>query len=241
MSERTSSSSLRILGGGLRVAPTRPAHASQLEQLQRAVFPTLADEERFKAAHYRRHVELFPEGQIVVLDGARPVAATTTIRYDFDFEQPAHTFAEILEGGWLTSHDPQGAWLYGMDVSVHPDYRRMGLGTALYAARQELVWRLGLRGQLAVGMMSGYGAVKDAMSAQEYFEGLRAGRIVDPTLSMQRRVGFEIRSLLPGYLEDPVCDGYGVLIVLDVDTDVEGAVRDRARAAERESDVSEEG
>ena len=42
-----------------------------MEALQRVVFPTLADEQRFKAAHYLKHIELFPEGQFVGLDDER--------------------------------------------------------------------------------------------------------------------------------------------------------------------------
>jgi GNAT superfamily N-acetyltransferase len=205
----------RVLPDGLVIASARPEHALQLEALQRVVFPTLADEQRFKAPHYRKHLELFPEGQFVGLDGDRVVAATATIRLHFDLEHITHTFADIIQGGWLTSHQPDGPWLYGADIGVHPDYRGRGLAHALYAARQELVWALGLKGQVAAGMLSGYGAVKDRMSAEEYYAGVVAGRINDPTLSMQRRVGFEFRGLLKDYLLDPVCDNYSVLIVLD--------------------------
>jgi GNAT superfamily N-acetyltransferase len=215
----------RALPNGLVIASARAEHAAQLESLQRVVFPTLADEERFKAAHYLKHLELFPAGQFVGLDGDRVVAATATIRLHFDFTDRSHTFADIIQGGWLTSHEPDGDWLYGADVGVHPDYRGKGLALALYAARQELVWTLGLEGQVTAGMMSGYGAVKHRMSAADYYDGLVAGRINDPTLSMQRRVGFEFRALLKDYLQDPVCDNYSVLIVLDADRDVEGAVR----------------
>jgi GNAT superfamily N-acetyltransferase len=218
----------RVLSNGLAIASARPEHAAQLEALQRVVFPTLADEERFKAAHYLKHFELFPAGQFVGLDGDRVVAATATIRLHFDFTDRSHTFADIIQGGWLTSHQPDGDWLYGADVGVHPEYRGRGLAQALYAARQELVWTLGLKGQVTAGMMSGYGAVKHRMSAEDYYEGLVAGRINDPTLSMQRRVGFEFRGLLKDYLQDPVCDNYSVLIVLDAARDVEGAVRSGA-------------
>jgi GNAT superfamily N-acetyltransferase len=218
----------RELPNGLVIASATPEHADQLEALQRVVFPTLADEQRFKAAHYRKHLELFPVGQFVGLDGDRVVAATTTIRLQFDFADRTHTFADIIQGGWLTSHQPDGDWLYGADIGVHPAYRGLGLAQALYAARQELVWALGLKGQVTAGMLSGYGAVKHQMSAEDYYEGLLSGRINDPTLSVQQRIGFEFRGLLKDYLNDPICDNYSVLIVLDAAKDVRGAVRPRA-------------
>jgi 4-aminobutyrate aminotransferase/(S)-3-amino-2-methylpropionate transaminase len=218
----------RRLADGLTVTHTTPEHAGQLEELQRICFPTLADAERFKAAHYRKHLELFPAGQFVVLDGDRVVGATTTLRLDFDFEHIDHTFADIIQGGWLTSHDPTGEWLYGADVGVAPDYRGRGLATALYAARQETVWRLGLRGQVTAGMIPGYGAVKDRMSAEEYYRGVVEGRVKDKTLSMQLGLGFEPRALLAGYLNDPVCDNYSVLITLGAEKAVPGASRKHA-------------
>ncbi len=207
-------------GVDLVVLPTRPEHAAQLEELQRVCFPTLADAERFKAAHYRKHLELFPDGQFVVLDGDAVVGATTTLRLHFDFEHVNHTFANIIQGGWLTSHAPDGDWLYGADVSIHPAYRRRGLATALYVARQETVWRLGLKGQITAGMIRDFGAVKDRMTAAEYLQGVIDGRIKDSTLSMQLGIGFEPRALLPNYVNDPVCDNYGVLLVLDADKPV---------------------
>ncbi len=218
------------LPNSLVIARARPEHADELEDLQRVVFPTLADSERFKAAHYLKHLELFPEGQWVGLDGKRVVAATATLRLHFDFDDRTHTFADIIQGGWLTSHQPDGDWLYGADIGVHPDYRGKGLAQALYATRQEVVWALGLKGQVTAGMMSGFGAVKHRMSAEAYYEGLVAGRINDPTLSMQQRIGFEFRALLKNYLTDPICDNYSVLIVLDAAKDVPGAVRPKALA-----------
>lgn len=210
----------RVLRNGIVIASTAPEHAGELERLQDIVFPTLAIEERFRAPHYRKHLEIFPEGQFVALDDERVVGATTTLRLHFDFEHIEHTFADIIQGGWLTSHDPTGDWLYGADIGVHPDYRGRGIARALYAARQELVRRLGLKGQVTVGMMRGYGAVRDRMTAEEYYRALQEGRIVDPTLSAQMHIGFEPRALLPNYLNDPVCDKYGVLIVLEASREV---------------------
>ena len=47
---------------------------------------------------------------------------------------------------------------------------------------------------------------------------------------MQLGVGFEPRALLANYLNDPVCDNYSVLIVLDADKDVKGASRKHAKS-----------
>jgi 4-aminobutyrate aminotransferase/(S)-3-amino-2-methylpropionate transaminase len=218
----------RKLPDGLVVMHTRPEHASALEALQRICFPTLDDAERFKAPHYLKHLELFPDGQFVVLDGDRVVGATTTLRLHFDFDHVTHTFADIIEGGWLTSHEPDGDWLYGADVGVDPAYRGRGLATALYAARQETVWRLRLKGQVTAGMIRDYGAVKDRISAPDYYQGVVDGRIKDSTLSMQLGVGFEPRALLANYLNDPVCDNYSVLLVLGANKEVRGASRKHA-------------
>lgn len=218
----------RRLPDGLVIMQTRPEHAAALEGLQEICFPTLADAERFKTEHYLRHLELFPEGQFVALDGEAVAGATTTLRLNFDFDHIDHTFADIIQGGWLTSHQPNGAWLYGADIGVHPAYRQRGLATALYAARQEAVWRLGLRGQVTAGMIPGYGRVKATMTAQAYYDGVVSGRITDPTLSAQMRVGFEPRALVANYLNDPVCDNYSVLIVLGAEKHVTGASRTKA-------------
>lgn len=184
------------------------------------MFPTLHPSERFGAVHYHRHVELFPEGQFVALPDEPPqvpVASTTTLRLNLDLGRPQHRFPDFLGGLFLTAHDPEGEWLYGADIGVHPDWRRRGIARALYAARQTAAQRLGLRGQLTVGMLNGYGAVADRMSAEEYYERLVAGEIRDPTVSAQMRIGFHPGGLIPDYVRDPRCGGYGVLLTLAAD------------------------
>lgn len=204
------------LANGIVITQTRSEHAEQLETLQETVFPTLADDEIIRAEHYRHHVQMFPEGQFVALDGDRVVGMCSSIRLDFDFEHSEHTFADLLQGGYMTAHQPDGVWLYGMDMGVHPDYRRQGISRGLYDARLNYVRAEGLKGIVGGGMLSGYGAVKDQMPVETYYQKLVAGEIQDPTISAQRRIGFELRGLLPNYVQDPVCANYGVLIVLEV-------------------------
>lgn len=204
------------LSGGLLLRSMRAEDAPQLEQLQRTVFPTLSDEELLQAKHYLRHLELFPEGQFVIMDGDKVIGMTTTMRSHFDFEHYHHTFLETSAGGWLSTHEPDGDWLYGIDVGIHPAYRGRGLARELYRARHELAARLGLKGQLTVGMMSGYGELSGKMTGEAYYAELVAGKRKDPTVSAQMSVGFEPIGLIPDYLSDPVCGNYGVLIRLDI-------------------------
>jgi 4-aminobutyrate aminotransferase / (S)-3-amino-2-methylpropionate transaminase / 5-aminovalerate transaminase len=218
----------RKLKNGLTLMHTQADHCAQLELLQFACFPTLDDDQRFKAKHCRKHIEIFPEGQFVVLDGDRVIGSTSTIRLDFDFEHVNHTFDEVIQGGYLTSHQPQGAWLYGADIGTHPDYRGRGIAGALYEARQEAVWRLGLKGQVTAGMLPGYDKYRKQYTVPEYYERVVSGAIFDPTVGMQIKAGFEPRGLLANYLNDPVCDNYSVLLVLPAEKQVRNASREAA-------------
>lgn len=206
--------------GGLVIQHMQVSHAPQLEELQKIVFPTLADDELIRAAHYLRHLEVFPEGQFVITDSDQVIGMTTTMRTDFDFLNYHHTFKETIGGGWLTNHNPGGEWLYGLDMGLLPEYRGRGLARILYRARHEIARSLGLKGQLTVGMMSGYGAVSQQMSGGEYYEELLQGTRKDPTLTPQMKIGFEPIALMPNHLNDPVCGNYGVLIKLDIKKDV---------------------
>ena len=200
---------------GIVVQQMQAEHAERLEALQRIVFPALAEDELIKSVHYLRHLQIFPEGQFVITDGNEVIGMTSTMRSAFNDNH--HTFKETIAGGWLTNHNPFGDWLYGLDLGIHPNYRGKGLARGLYRARQLLVQTLKLKGQFTVGMMNGYGAVAETISAQQYFEELKEGKRTDPTLTPQMKIGFEPISLIPNYLNDPTCGGYGVLIKMDID------------------------
>ena len=208
------------ISNDLTVLHMQPEHAEQLEGLQKIVFPTLADDELIKAKHYLKHLEIFPEGQFVITDKDVVIGMTSSMRSSFDFADYHHTFKETIAGGWMTNHNPHGDWLYGLDIGVHPYYRGLGLARALYRARHEIAKQLGLKGQLTVGMMSGYGAVSNQMSGENYYQELIERKRFDPTISTQMKIGFEPIALIPDYVSDPVCGGFGVLIKLDIGKEV---------------------
>jgi GNAT superfamily N-acetyltransferase len=202
----------KVVSDGIVICTTQPEHTIQLEELQKIVFPTLAKESLMRSEHYLNHIHIFPDGQFVAVKDGKVIGMTTAIRYHLDLRDK-HTFNDVLDGGFLNTHQPDGDWLYGMDIGTHPDFRGKGIAKYLYNARQETVKRLRLKGQYTYGMMSGYGDAKGVMGATEYYALLLEGKIKDPTVSRQIKNGFKPYGLVPGYVDDPVCDGYCVLLI----------------------------
>lgn len=196
----------------ISICETGPQHVDQLEELQKLVFPTLSYESLFRKEHYLNHIRIFPQGQFIALENEKVVGMTTTILLDLDPDN-SHSFLDILDHGYLNTHDPNAEWLYGLDIGTHPDYRGRGIARKLYDARQSLVKRLHLKGQYTYGMLTGYGALKGQLSAEQYYQQLLDGKRTDPTVSRQISNGFKPTKLVAGYVEDPVCDGYCVLLI----------------------------
>lgn len=191
----------------------RPEFAQALEQLQRDSFPTLAEHELMVADHFLNHCKLCPECNFVGLDGERVMALGAGFFIDFDLDKPGHTFKEIISGGYYSRHDPAGAWYYGADISVHPDYRGRGVGRRLYELRKDVVRRYNKRGIVAGGLLPDYAQHKHAMSPHEYVEKVVAGKLRDSTLSFQLGNGFVVYGMLEGYIEDSAADNWSSLIV----------------------------
>lgn len=53
------------------VVNIRREFADELETLQELGYPTLNPAEHIRAVHYRKHVEVFPEGQFMALWGKK--------------------------------------------------------------------------------------------------------------------------------------------------------------------------
>jgi GNAT superfamily N-acetyltransferase len=203
--------------GAIRIVETQPAHFEALETLQKLVFADIPGEEAFTADLYREHLRYFPEGQMTALAqteaGERVVGSTTTMQTSETFEGAHPYYFDFIGGGTLATHDPNGEWLYGIDVGVHPEFRGRGIGKRLYAERRKLVRRLNLRGELVAGLLPGYPRYRGKLSVEDYAGQVAAGELRDPTLSMQLGVGFRLRKLLYGYVTDARSDNVVTLIV----------------------------
>lgn len=197
------------------VVQSEPWMVEQLEAIQRASFPSLAREELISAEQYAAHQRVFPEGQHAVVERAtqKVVACSTDFRTHIDWNHYQHKYLEAVGGNWLTQHNPQGDWLYGADIGVHPEFRGLGLSTLLYTARQNLVRRLGLKGHVAGAMPKGYAPYQRDLPIEQYVQKVVRGEMFDPVLSVQLKRGYAVWGIIPEYLHDPSCGNYGVFIV----------------------------
>lgn len=195
----------RLLVRRMRVSDLKPIVA-----LQERCFPGVAP---WTAEQLRNHIRTFPDGQIVVeLDGEVVATSSSLIVEGATFQDP-HTFKQVSGHGMLTTHDPDGDMLYGIDIAVDPAHRGKRLSRRIYDARKELVQRKNLRGIMIGGRAPRFHKHADNMTFAQYVTAVVAKEVRDPTITAQLANGFAIRRNLPAYLpSDLESRGYALLM-----------------------------
>ena len=179
--------------------------------LQRRAFPKMPP---WKSHQLEDHLTIFPEGQVVALDGSGRVvgsASSLIVRWA-DFDASA-SWEQITADGAFTTHDLGGDTLYGAEIMVDPEARGMGVGSKLYEARKEIARAFNVKSMIAGGRIPGYGAVAHQMGPEAYVAEVVAGLRKDQVLSFQLANGFRVKGVIPSYLaEDAASCGYATLI-----------------------------
>ncbi len=176
-----------------------------LLRIQRECFPPpFPPDLHWTLAQVRSHAQRFPEGALAATCAGELVGSATAHILAWDLAC-AHTWAQASADGFLTNHDPHGDTLYGVDVAVRPAWRRQGVARALYAARYDLVRRLGLARFVAGSRLAGYSAARarqPGLEPEDYAAAVVGGARADPVITPQLRAGLRPLRVVRGYLPD---------------------------------------
>ncbi len=195
------------------VRNTEPTDFEAIVALCQATYP---DSPSWSPYQLKSHRDIFPEGQMVVVERATGAlvgfAASLIIDRDgYDWGDPWRIFTD---NGMFTNHDTEkGKTLYGAEVMVHPEFQGTGAGTELYRARENLARKLGLRRIRAGARLRGYHQYGPNMPAEDYVKAVQQKKIWDPTLSFQLNRGFTVFRVVSNYLRhDPESLGHAAII-----------------------------
>lgn len=148
----------------------------------------------------QRLIELFPQGQFVVVINGRVVGCALSIIVNYDDFGDDHTYQQITGNYTFSTHNNAGDVLYGIEVFIHPDFRGLRLARRLYDARKELTERMNLRSIIFGGRIPNYSNNSDKITPKEYIEKVKMKEMHDPVLSFQLANEFHVRKLLTNYM-----------------------------------------
>ena len=192
------------------VRETRPDDFPAVIEICREVYPATPP---WGETQLDSHLRVFPEGQFVAEINGQVVGMAASLIVMWDEYEVQDNWRDMTDYGMFTNHDPAGRTLYGAEVMVRPAAQGRGVGKALYAARRELVERLGLLRIRAGARLRDYHKHASEMSAQDYVRKVTRGELVDRTLTFQLRRGFRVAAVVESYLRnDPESLGYAAVI-----------------------------
>ena len=207
---------------------TRPANTTRRLTIRNATIKDIPGLVELSARVYRDagmepysvgeltgQINNFGQGAFVVIYDERIVGYCATFLITGEIALRPHTWAEITGNGYASRHDPDGDFLYGMEVCVDPDFRGYRVGQRLYNERKKLCQALELKGIVFAGRLPSLARrIKRVSSVEAYIDEIVQKKQRDPVLSFQLRNGFEVLGVIENYLPaDRPSLGYGVHLI----------------------------
>ncbi len=171
-------------------------------ELQRAAFPPPFSEDlHWGAEHLARHIEVFPEGQWVAVCDGYIVGSCSNCIISESLWQAHGSWASTVGGPFLEKHSLDGTTLYGLDITVHPGFRKQGIGRAFYSKRF---------GYVRSNNLTRYGTgcrIPDYISSgvatqEEYCQLVAVGEMNDRTMTPLLRMGLCYQGVIHAYMTD---------------------------------------
>ncbi len=195
----------------LRIRNIRMSNYDEIETIMHQAYSGMGG--AWTRDEVSRLLEIFPAGQICIEDNGQVVAAALTLVVDYSTIEDDHSYDDIVDRGRFSTNDPEGDYLYGIDVFVHKDYRGMRLGRRLYDARKELCEKLNLKGIIVGGRIPGYAKYASELTPDQYITKVKNREIVDQVLTFQLSNDFHPKRAIRNYIpEDSRSKSYAVLL-----------------------------
>jgi len=171
--------------------------------------------EGYSSGELRGQIKRFPKGQFVAVLKGKVVGYCASMIISEKKALGKHSWREITGGGFCSTHNPKGDFLYGVEVFVDPDKRRMRIGERFYKERKNLCKYLRLKGIVFAGRMPLLRKkYRQVGSPEGYLQQVLDKKIRDPVINFQLRQGFEILAILEDYLpSDRDSMGYAIQMV----------------------------
>ncbi len=195
-----------------RIRLMEPTDYAAISEICRVVYP---HDTPYTAAELAEHQAVYPQGQFVAehVPTGQAVGVHFTLRLRFADFHIDDSWDVLTARGTFADHDPTGPTLYGADVFVSPEHQHHGLAHGLTDATRGLVVAEALWRMVGGSRLPGYGAVAEALSADEYVREVVTGSRTDPVLSAHLKDGWQVVKPIRGYLQhDPESAGWAAVI-----------------------------
>ena len=163
----------------------------------------------------RGQINNYPEGHMVAVYDEEIVGYSACIRVSGDLALKQHSWREITGGGFGSTHDDAGDYLYGYEICVDPNRRRLRIGQRFYNERKKLAQYYRLSGIVFAGRLPNLRKkLKEVKTVDNYIKLVKDKKLRDPVLGFQLRNGFEFIGVIENYLpKDKASLGYAAHLV----------------------------
>ena len=159
-------------------------------------------------------IKTFPEGVIVAVEENKiaGVVVGELINYNY-LSKKNICWADITDKGNITkSHNPKGDALFGVDLSVDPDFQKKGVGKKLLLEIGRLAVKNNLRAGILGARMPHYHKYSKKVKPEEYINYCdNEGKLIDPELRFYKKAGVKFLKVVENYYPDEESLNYGVL------------------------------
>lgn len=192
----------------------RPARNSDVAAMAGLSAKVYGKAEAFTRAEIRGQINNFPEGQFVAEYEGQIVGHCATMIVSAEDAFRPHSWEEISNGGYGRPIGEDGDVLYGFEVCVDPDFRRLRIGQRLYRKRKELCQDFELKGIAFAGRMPGYARRRRKFpNPHDYLTAVIENRVRDTVISFQINEGYEPKGILADYIPNDAESGGNAVLM----------------------------